>query len=299
MAIKIEMLRCFSAVAQAGNLAEAANRLGRTQSAVSMTLKQLEEHLGQRLFEGERKNRLTRLGAQVFELAQTQLRQFDETLRAIETSVRAPQGVIRIASVPSVAGLVFPTAIETMSARHPDLMIELRDTDTDHVIDSLLKGQADLGVLSGDHSLNDIRRIPLFEDEFGLICASRHPLATQDEAPTLDQVIGPGFVVNGLCRQIDAPEFRDRIDACKVTVHNTLSLLAMVHTRNWVTILPRSVLQLMPYDLRFRQIEGLEVNRRVQLLLRERSAFLHLAEELAGLVMAFDWEKSGEGVQNG
>lgn len=61
MAIKIEMLRCFATVAQTGNLAEAAAYLGRTQSAVSMTLKQLEENLGQRLFKSDRKNRLTPL----------------------------------------------------------------------------------------------------------------------------------------------------------------------------------------------------------------------------------------------
>ena len=60
--IKLEMLRCFGAVAQAGNLGDAAVRLGKTQSALSMTLKQLEEHLGERLFETERKNRLTPLG---------------------------------------------------------------------------------------------------------------------------------------------------------------------------------------------------------------------------------------------
>ena len=48
MAIKIEMLRCFCTVAQTGNLTEAADRLGRTQSAVSMTLKQFESHLGKK-----------------------------------------------------------------------------------------------------------------------------------------------------------------------------------------------------------------------------------------------------------
>ena len=64
------MLCCFGAVAQTGNLADAAIRLGRTQSALSMTLKQLGEHLGQPLFEGERKNRLFPLGDEVFRLAQ-------------------------------------------------------------------------------------------------------------------------------------------------------------------------------------------------------------------------------------
>ncbi len=77
MSIKIEMLRCFCTVAQTGNLAEAADRLGRTQSAVSMTLKQLEDHLGKKLFEGERKTHLSPLGRQVFDLALKQVRQFD------------------------------------------------------------------------------------------------------------------------------------------------------------------------------------------------------------------------------
>ncbi|MFT5446017.1 MAG: DNA-binding transcriptional LysR family regulator [Gammaproteobacteria bacterium] len=63
LAIKIEMLRCFVAVAQSGKLVDAAEKLGRTPSAVSMMLKQFEQHLGAPLFESERKNRLTALGA--------------------------------------------------------------------------------------------------------------------------------------------------------------------------------------------------------------------------------------------
>ncbi len=292
MAIKIEMLRCFSVVAQTGNLAEAAERLGRTQSAVSMTLKQLEDHLGQRLFEGERKNRLTPLGEQVSDLARTQIRQFDDTLSTIEASARAPLGLIRIASVPSVAGLVLPSAIETLSARYPDLVIELRDTDSAQVIDALMSGQADLGVVSGDHRLNGVRRVPLFEDAFGLICAADHPLATQADAPSLAQVTGAAFVLNGLCNQIEAAEFRDLTDGCKVRVHNTLSLLAMVRTGAWATILPRSVLHLMPHGLHFRPIADLTASRQVVLLLRERSPFLDMTEELAALVTGFDWGRS-------
>ena len=146
MALKIEMLRCFSTVAQTGNLADAAVRLGRTQSAISMTLKQLEEHLGQPLFEGERKSNLTAMGEEVFDLAQQQLRQFDETVSAIETSASAPHGLLRIASVPSVAGLLFPSAIDDLTCRHPNLKVELRDCDSNQVIDSLLRGQADVGV---------------------------------------------------------------------------------------------------------------------------------------------------------
>ena len=135
MAIKIEMLRCFAVVAQTGNLAEAAARLGRTQPAISMMLKQLEENIGARLFQGERKNQLSPLGAQVFELAQQQLRQFDQTIEAIHSTARAPQGLIRIVSVPSVVGLVVPQAIQNMARTYPGLKFDLRDADTGQVVD--------------------------------------------------------------------------------------------------------------------------------------------------------------------
>ena len=67
MAIKLEMMRCFRAVAERGTLAEAAEALGRTPSAVSMTLSQFEREVGGALFEGAGKGRLTPLGRMVLD----------------------------------------------------------------------------------------------------------------------------------------------------------------------------------------------------------------------------------------
>ena len=78
--IKIETLRCFVAVAQSGNLADAALKLGRSTAAVSMKLKQLETHLDGRLFEAERKSVLTALGAFTLEEAIRELSHFDRTV---------------------------------------------------------------------------------------------------------------------------------------------------------------------------------------------------------------------------
>ena len=179
MAIKLEMLRCFCAVAEAGTLSEAARRLGRTQSALSMTLKQLEDHLGRSLFEGERKNRLSPLGQEVYEMALRQLQQFDDTLSAIETSARSPRGLLRIYSVPSVAALVFPSTLAEMQRRHPGLATELRDTDSAEVFRALLHSKADIGIASGQTGAGGVRRIALFEDGFGLVASPDHPLITR------------------------------------------------------------------------------------------------------------------------
>ncbi len=282
--IKIEMLRCFGTVAETGNLADAAIRLGRTQSALSMTLKQLEEHLGQRLFENERKNRLTPLGQEVFRLAQQQLRKFDETVNVIETAASAPRGLLRIASIPSVSGLIFPSAIEALNSRHPSLKIELRDMDTGMVIDALLQGQADLGIASGRPTLNGVTQEQLFEDSFGLLCSADHALAQKETLPGFKDVFGPTFIRNNLCGQIDVPEVKEGISKATITVHNTHSLVAMVRTGKWTTILPHTVARILPNELTFRPIHGLMETRPVSLLVRSRTQFPKLVEEFAEII---------------
>ncbi len=134
MAIKIDMLRCFGAVAQNGNLVDAAAQLNRSPSAVSMMLKQFEEHLGKPLFESDRKNKLTPLGQLILEQTLSELRQFDRTVQAIEGFASGEIGAISIASVPSVAATILPRALKRFMARYPDIRIELRDMDSTSVL---------------------------------------------------------------------------------------------------------------------------------------------------------------------
>lgn len=289
MAIKVEMLRCFATVAQTGTLAEAAERLGRTQSAISMTLKQLEAHLGKRLFESDRKNRLTPLGEHVFDLAQTQLRQFDYTVKAIETSAKSPEGLIRLASIPSFARIVFPETVKTLMRRFPGLHFELRDADTQQVVDTLMHGQADIGIVSGAPKLNGVRQHRLFSDHFGLVCTRDHPLARQEEMPTIEQVAAAGLVGSNIHSAMESAAVRDMLEASRVTVLNTLSLITMVRSGCWVTILPSSVVQIAPTELVFRPIAGVSEERQVSVMMREKTPFPELVEACWRFLTGREW----------
>ena len=108
MAIKLEMLRCFRTVAEQGSLADAAEVLGRTPSAVSMMLRQFEDHIGAPLFESARKSRLTPLGELIFSEARRELAHFDRTIAAIEGISRAEAGHVRLAVTPSVGQVIMP-----------------------------------------------------------------------------------------------------------------------------------------------------------------------------------------------
>lgn len=283
------MLRCFSAVAQFGNLAEAASQLSRTQSALSMTLKQFESEIGGRLFLSDRKNRLSPLGEQVFELAREQLRQFDNTINAIETAAKFPQGLIRIASVPSVAGVVFPSAIKELTERHPRLKVELHDADTQRVIDALVQGHADFGIVSGHQTISGVKRVLLFEDRFGLICSPQHRLALQANSPTIRDLGSGGLIRNELCSTVDSAELQTQLSQAVITVYNTLSLISMIRTQNWISVLPQQVVQILPDDLIFREIADLDAKRPVLLLIKETSPHLNYAEELASIICEYKW----------
>ena len=271
MSIKIEMLRCFALVAQTGNLADTAARLGRTQSAVSMTLKQLEDDLGQKLFVGERKNKLTPLGEQIFTLAQQQVQNFDAAVREMKISASSPTGLLRIVSIPSAVGMLIPRAIAKMTVAHPGLKFDVRDTDTETAIDALVRGQADLGITSGTPVINGMQAHPLFTDQFGLTCAADHPFAKQDTPIPLSDLGTDGFISNNLCHQIDHAVVQDALAQTLIHAHNTLSLIGMLRAGQWWTILPQTVVRDLPGGLVFRKIEGMDMTRQVSALVSEKS----------------------------
>lgn len=291
MAIKIEMLRCFCTVAQTGNLAEAAERLGRTQSAVSMSLKQLEQHIGKPLFEGERKNRLTVLGEEVFTLALKQVRQFEHTINSIGEAANSEHGLVRIVSVPSVGALIFPAVLDILATRYPKLKVEIRDTDTQRVLDALAEGEADIGIASGHHPINGVEAIALFEDRFGLVCAADHPLITQTAPPTIEDVVAAPFVRNALSDNIQTQAFVSAMEGAAITLHNTHSLIALVKAGKWVTILPQTVSRFMPETIAFRSVSDLPDKRQVYLYVRNRTRFREQTVACKSLILKCigDW----------
>lgn len=292
MTLKVEALRCFCTVAETGNLADAADRLGRTQAAISMTLKQLEDQLGSPLFEGTRKNRLSPLGEQIFTLGSNQLRQLDSTIQAIKDSASAPQGLLRIAAVPSVAALIYPPIVEFLTGKHPGLHLELRDMDTQQVIDALVQQRADIGIASTYQVLNGIGAVPLFQDRFGLVCSADHPLVGRGPDIRISDVLHTPFLRNALCDHIKTTQFRDGLKAVHLLIHNTNSLLAMVRTGKWVTVLPKSVMGFAAGDLCFHPIADLPDERQVTLYRRQHNNLKGVHREAHTFIAEYQWAEN-------
>ncbi len=267
MANRLEMLRTFAAVAQMGNLAEAADRLGRTQAAVSMSLKNLERDLGVSLFSGERKNTLSPVGAQIYTMAKQQIRHFDAGMRQIEAAARSPTGMLRIAAVPSIGNQVFADIAKAIQHEFPEMHLDLRDEDSARIYDDLIDGRIDMGIASNLPPIQGVSSQTLLTDRFGLICHKDHPLAIQPEAPRLEAVFAADFVSNDFMSLLglQAPA----ANAAGLMAHNSLTLISLIENGGYISLLPESVAKIRAEQLIFRPLADLSAIRTVSVYARQ------------------------------
>lgn len=237
MNIKLEHLRVFVAVAESGAIAEAAEQIGRTTSAISMTLSQIESQIGGKLFDGERKSKLTPLGSYTLQQAKLAVDQHQRALNDIRRFASGEEGLTKIAVVPSVATRLLPSAIDRLRRQLPRLEVDIRDIDSGAIHDVVHAGLVDFGIASlpDDDSLDAEF---LLEDSYRLICRQDHRLNQLNRPVSWSDIDPREFIVNGLCEHIDGPEMQDIAARSNLYMHNTLSILAFVESGFGVTILP-------------------------------------------------------------
>jgi DNA-binding transcriptional LysR family regulator len=231
--MKLEHLRMFLAVVDAGELAQAGDRVGRTPAALSMTLKQLESELGGPLFEGERKIRLSPLGVYVRAHAQRAIAEYDSAVAHMLRYASGALGTAKVAAVPSAATRLLPQVIGLMRRQYPRVRVDLRDIDSAAVGSAVASGAVDFGVATLPEPLPGILAEPLFADRFVLVCPAGHSLTKLGR-----DVDAAEFIANGLCARFNVPEVAALVEDSLLTVRNTTSLLTFVEQGFGVTILP-------------------------------------------------------------
>jgi LysR family transcriptional regulator, carnitine catabolism transcriptional activator len=232
-------MRSFVALCEAGGVRAAAERIGRTPSAVSMTLKQLEDDVGAPLFAGQRRGELTPVGRIVLQEARAMIEHYDRACETMIGFAANRPGRCDIASVPSVAVTLLPRALARARAEGPPFEFEVRDSDSQAIVEAVESGAVEIGlcVPHGDRPL--LRFEPLFREPLDLVCPAGHPLAKAGRPLSWTRLKGVDLIQNGSARALGLPEIGELAQSSKLKAHNVMSLLAMVEAGLGVTILPR------------------------------------------------------------
>ena len=283
MAIKIEMLRCFVMVAKHGGLSDAADALGRTTSAVSMMLKQFEDHIGSPLFETARKSRLTPIGDLIYEEARREVAHFENSVSVIEGLARSELGYLRLAVTPSVATTILPPVINRFTQKHPKVQIDIRDIDSAAITHALIRDRADIGI-GTFATIEGMNSVELFNDAFGVICRTDHSLAQNWDHLTWRDMHEHVFIANGLCDLITDPDFAPILENSRLMVRNTASLLALVREGGGITVLPRLAVAGLQDDIAFLPLADITARRAVQMMSKPSNLLMPAAREFVKLI---------------
>ncbi|RCS24843.1 LysR family transcriptional regulator [Phyllobacterium salinisoli] len=148
--LESDLLRTFLIVAETGNFTRAADGVGRTQSAVSMQIKRLEDSLGEVLFErGPRGVFLTKRGEQLVPYAQRIVGLLEEAAAAMR--VRPLDGPVRIGIPEEYSQTVLPRALAAFTERHPAVEVTVKCDYSVHQASALENDELDLAVVFDWH----------------------------------------------------------------------------------------------------------------------------------------------------
>lgn len=283
MAIKIEMLKCFTMVAEHGSLSDAADALGRTPSAVSMMLKQFEEHVGSPLFETARKSRLTPIGELVFAEARREVTHFENTVSVIDGLSRSELGYLRLAVTPSVATAILPPVIFRFTQKYPEVQIDIRDMDSAAIARELARERADIGI-GTLVEIEGMSRTKLFSDAFGVVCRKDHPLAQNWDQLTWRSLDEHVLIANGLCALITDPDFAPVLARSRLMVPNTASLMGLVREGVGITVLPRLAVTGLQSDIAFLPLADGTARRTVHMVSQPMKLLMPAAREFLKLI---------------
>lgn len=141
-----DLLRTFLAVATAGNVTRAAEKIGRTQSAVSIQIKRLEDVLGESVFaRGSRGVALTAQGEALLVNAQRIVALLDETMAAIRAKPLG--GPVRIGIPEEYGYTVLPRALAAFASQHPQVEVTVKCGYSAQQLAALDADQLDLAVI--------------------------------------------------------------------------------------------------------------------------------------------------------
>jgi LysR family transcriptional regulator, carnitine catabolism transcriptional activator len=155
-------LRAFHLVAEHQSFARAAERLFITASGLSVLIRELERHLGFRLFDRTtRRVTLTAYGGDLLAASQPSLKALDTAMSRIEQAAKGRTRWISVGTTPWIAANVLPPAIRAFRQQRPDLRIRLYDGNRGTVARRVVAGKLDFGVgLFG--KMPDLRTSPFF-----------------------------------------------------------------------------------------------------------------------------------------
>ncbi|MGH9475193.1 MAG: LysR family transcriptional regulator [Terriglobales bacterium] len=284
-------LETLLTVAREHSFSRAAEKLHRTQPAISLAVRRLEGDCGETLLD-RASRRLTPAGALVTASAEHMLRQRSRLQHELAELRGLHRGKVSVGANESTAFFLLPV-VTAFHARWPQVKIEVRRSLSRDIPAAVLAGLLDLGVVAYDPGLRELHAEVVFRDGLAFIVYPAHPLAAARRPIDLRRLGAESFIAHNVespYRDFTVATFqRWRVPLNIALEMPTIESIKYLVTRGLgVAFVPRiSVAQeLAAGTLREIAIRQFRVERPLRLLRPRQRQLAHAARAFAELARA-------------
>lgn len=276
-------LRVFLTVATEKSFSRAAEKLHRTQPAISLALQRLESDLGERLIDRSAKDLvLTDAGRTVLEYA----RRFENLNGELQDSLAELRdnsaGRLSIGANESTT-LYLLRHIERYRKLFPKVKVEVRRSLSSRIPSEIVDGNLELGVISYDPRDDRLKSTVIFTDALAFVVSPRHPLASKKQLMLRD-LGGETFIAHNVVspyREAVVREFQRQGVHLNMPVEmpTVETIRRLVQADLGVAFLPKMCVQqdLEAGTLVTVKVQDMQMERKIYLLRPSRRAMSYAA----------------------
>ena len=290
MLLKKPLLNVFLVVVEEKSFTRAAEKLGRTQPAITQAIQRLESELGETLIDRSgRELALTDAGRVVFEAARRQENLQRELITQLGELRNKAAGRLVIGANESMILYLLPHLIRYRRA-YPKVKLVVQRSRSSEVPDLLLAGDVDFGVVSFISGDERFRSQVLYVDHLAFVVAPEHLLATKSRLAIRD-LEAETFIAHNV-----ASPYRDAVMRAfqqqktqlnmDIEMPTVESIRRMVQSGLGVAFLPRVCVDqdLRTGILKEITVEELQLERKIYLLSVDKRPLSHAAEAFQDLM---------------
>ncbi len=183
-----DQLASFLEVAKLQSFSRAAEKIYRTQPAVSAQVRLLEQECGEKLFDRSgKKVLLTPAGEILQRYAQRIIELNKEALQAIAELNQTARGKLQIGANEATCLYVLPKTFARFRELYPLVQISIYRNFSHKILQKVQEGAIELGIVTLPQSANNMEVIPVFRDEMQVIVPASHPLA-KNRSATVEEI---------------------------------------------------------------------------------------------------------------
>jgi DNA-binding transcriptional LysR family regulator len=283
-------LQVFKTVAQERSYSRAAEKLYRTQPAVSIAMRKLEDWVGQPLFiRGSGARVLTDAGTLLLEYAERMLNLREEIGKGMKELRGLERGQVSIGVNESSIHALLP-ALDRYRRVYPGIRIRVHRVFSRDVPREVLNHQLDIGVISYLPEERELAAVEFYRDALALIVWPGHPLAKRKEVDirALGEETFVAHIVDSPYRQRVIQMFaRHRVPLrMDIELPTIESIKRFVEMKRGVAIVPRMCVQeeIGRGDLKELRLRQMRILRRVYLVYRQDRPLAAAAQALVEIL---------------